>query len=212
MFLMSRHWSVLIALLSAVFALLAVDVALTLHSLEKGSQAGYLQQLFNVDEEQNLPTWFSSAQLLLSAALAARFASAASGQRLLTRSAWVLLAFGMLFMSIDETAGLHEIVNEHTRGRWTDYGTWVALAGLLCVSPVLASMRYGNAALCVIAAAVFLAGAIGVERESAWFAEFNMLDTLDYRRHTWLEEGLEMTGVALLVFALLRERREHPTR
>ena len=74
--------------------------------------------------------------------------------------------------------------------------------------PVLLSVNVTTALMFVVAGGMFVAGAVGVEHQSAWFAEFNLLDTLEYRKQTLLEEGLEMISVTLFIHAAIRHLRK----
>jgi hypothetical protein len=65
-------------------------------------------KIFRVDEESNLPTWFSSSQFLL-AALACALLAAGDRAR---RFGWGVLAAIMLEFSVDEVAELHERVED----------------------------------------------------------------------------------------------------
>lgn len=63
-----------------------------------------LLQLFELDEESNLPTWLSSF-LLLNNAIALLLIC----NNVVNRNwQWLVLAVGFLILSVDEVAGLHE--------------------------------------------------------------------------------------------------------
>ena len=82
-------------------------------------------------------------------------------------------------MSMDEVCSFHETLNSFTRGEWTLYGAGVAGLAAVLLVPVLLSVNVTTALMFVVAGGMFVAGAVGVEHQSAWFAEFNLLDTLD---------------------------------
>jgi hypothetical protein len=88
---------------------------------------------FDLRQENNLPTWYSSSSLLFSAALLALIAKARreAGDR--EAIYWVILAIAFTFLSIDEAASLHEKtikpLRHLVRGRGIFTNTWVLLGG-----------------------------------------------------------------------------------
>ncbi len=50
---------------------------------------------------------------------------------------------------------------------------------------------------------LYLAGAIGVEMSTDWYAEEDPLNTLAYNLWTAVEEGLEMGSIVLFIYAVL---------
>ena len=70
-----------------------------------------LMRLCDLDEENNVPSWYSWVALLLVSALF--FVIAAVKRRAGDRDArlWLVLAIGFLVMSLDEDASIHESLN-----------------------------------------------------------------------------------------------------
>lgn len=114
-----------------LFALVLADCVLL--ALFLAGEAGLitvwtLRRLTHFNMESNLPTWLSSAQLLLvstflSARACAVRAAGAGHWRLLT-----LGAGGFLFLSIDEASALHESVTNTLRLWGVPPWTWFAEA------------------------------------------------------------------------------------
>jgi hypothetical protein len=146
-----------------------------------------LRQLFDLDEENNLPTWFSSFLLLNDAIVMYLFCvSRQQGQYL----HWVILASGFLLLSVDEVAGLHETFNTAIEINWAIPGAvLVTLTGLYFL-PFLARIDRRLAMHYVASGAIYVSGAVVVELLSADMDE----DSLAYSFATALEEGLEMLG------------------
>ena len=95
------------------------------------------RQIFDVDEEDSFPTWFSAMLLLLtSVSLWVNARTLQSSDSSLVER-WYLLSVGFLLLSIDEIAGMHETLNSiDMMGdmSWTIPGAIVAgLAGLYFV-------------------------------------------------------------------------------
>jgi len=180
-----------------------------------------LVNLLNVDLEMNLPTWYSSATLLLAAALLAIIA----GRRAATEDGkagyWAGLGAVFVYMSADEGASIHELLTPVLRQPaflpGPLYYGWV-LAGLpasFVVAVLYARFVWRLAPevrrLFGAAAMLYLGGALGVEMAGASHAFRHGIDNLAYSLWTTLEEGMEMAGVAVFVYALLRQMEREGT-
>jgi len=163
--------------------------------------------MLDLDEEESFGTWFSAIILLLTGRLL--LAHAATVRRAGARwyAWWLVLAIGFHFLSIDEVAGMHEYLNSvleetSTDSAWTD----VALGGLGLVAvaylPFLVGLRRRTAVLFVIAGLIYAGGAVGVER---WTGDD--VKSLSYNMWTTLEEGMEMVGVIVMIYAVLDHMR-----
>lgn len=155
--------------------------------------------LFDLDAEESFGTWFSAVMLLI------------AGQLLLAETlrrracsdrwwlAWAGLAAGFHLLSIDEVVGLHEWVNTALEDvPWTIFGFWIlGLVGFVYL-PFLWRYRWRTALLFVAAGLVYGCGAVGVEH---WTGDD--VRSLSYNMWTALEEGMEMGGVILFIYALL---------
>jgi hypothetical protein len=173
---------------------------------------GAIGNWFNVDEENNLPTWWGTT-LLASAALAHLWAgwvarrTAARGSLPFTIVAVVLLA-----MSIDEASQLHESLDllEGTVSVpyefnyfWLVFGIPLAV-GVLIVA-LLAGLRLPRLSLTflLLGFLVFFLGAVGVEVLGADVLDQGQGGTQAEVDTYHVEEALEMLGASLLVIAPL---------
>lgn len=155
--------------------------------------------IFDLDEEESFGTWFSTAILLYASTLACYAAG-------LTRTApgawnrwWLALGLALGAMSIDEVVGVHEMLNTLSEDtRWTVGGFILFVAAGLCFMPFLWHYRWRTSGLLFVAGIIFAGGAVGIEHFSG-----NRINSLQYNMLTGLEEGLEMAGVILVVYALL---------
>ena len=166
-----------------------------------------------VDGEANIPSWFSASLLLTAALLLAAIAAAErriGGERV---AQWVTLCVIFLFLSLDETAQLHELSIVPVRqGIGTSgllYYAWILPAGA-CVSVfVLAYLRFltqlpaRTRRLLLSAGAVYVGGALGIESISGWQAAAHGEHNPGYHLIITLEELCEMTGLVLFIYALL---------
>lgn len=168
-----------------------------------------LNRALNLDGENTLVVWFSSSQLLFLAA-AAYFAFRKDGSK-----SWLLLAAGFLYLSIDETATLHEsfgaaaykdLISENYRsGDWmTLFAVPFALAVVLIIRKLLEirrvsrlSFRFGILGLTLWAAV------LGFEVIDSNFKELS-LSYPEMLCHPLqiAEEFCELAGATSLLFSI----------
>jgi hypothetical protein len=175
-------------------------------------------QMFDMDGEGTVPSWFSSTLWLLSAVLAI---VAAAGDRQAGRPVWHWLGLGSVFalLSMDEAASLHENVGYalglivHMEGAlawsWVFFGALLFATVVAVFGKFILTLPIQTTATFVLAAAVFLAGALGVEMYSAAIVEraTQFPPWLNWTRIIALEELLEMLGVIVNLAALLQVLR-----
>lgn len=159
----------------------------------------------DVSNEVSLPTWWNTSLLVVAGVL--MFVVAAGSPEPRERAAWRLIGGIVLLMSLDEASMLHErlaLVGLHW---WPEAGLnymWLALGVPLAVTVALVVVLVGRflpgrTQWAVLGAfGLYFAGAVGAEvaQELALRADWHW-----FVRHflTHLEEGLEMTGAALLL-------------
>lgn len=198
--LMKRLWLV-------VVGLIAIHVLLTVVHYEIVEIPWYGRQLFDVDEEDSFPTWYSSAALLLTAVTLWVNARRQHTLGSPLRWHWSGLAAGFLLLSIDEIAGIHETMNSLIDGSWAVPGAVLAalIGGLYLM--FLVRLDRKTAIQFVIGGAIFVGGAVGVELYTEPYLENDQLNTLAYNLWTAVEEGMEMSGVLIFLGALLRSMK-----
>lgn len=201
---------------------------LTTHLLKLQGYEGQMgfRRLFNMDGEGTLPAWFSSTLMLAASVLLAAIATerARTGDRF--RWHWCVLALGLLYMSADEAASIHEMMNRagHAlplradgllRAPWVVFGIAVAAAVAIAYRNFLRSLPPATRRGFVMAGACYLGGALGVEMLGAAVSDVQGLQsqpdgwgdrgdfTIGYALLVTAEEAMEMSGMILFVNALL---------
>ncbi|RMG36403.1 MAG: hypothetical protein D6725_10600 [Planctomycetota bacterium] len=209
-----RRQTVRWALLAAIAVLLVLS---TLGQMAQrvfglGTMFG-LVRLFYVDAERNVPTFYSSLALLLACGLLAIVAAERRrcGDRLWIHWSWLSVLF--LLLAADEFIGFHEMPIERLRRLWDAHGllyfTWVVPGAAFVLLVAIASARWlltlprAVRNRYVVAATVFVTGAIGVEMLSGWVAEYRGEDTGIYAAVVTVEEACEMLGVWIFIDATL---------
>jgi hypothetical protein len=187
-----------------VIGLLSIHVVLQIWHYEFEKLPWLLRQIFDVDEEDTIPTWYSANALLVTAGLLYLISQRKRTDQDPWFRYWYGLTIGFVFLSLDEIAGFHETVNGLVEFSWTIPGGIVAaLVGLLYLRflwhlPVQIRWRF------IIAGAIFVGGAVGVEKYTDWYEDEDLLNTLAYNLWTAVEEGMEMGSIVLFIQALLQ--------
>ena len=181
------------------------------------AQLGFERQ-FNLVKENNIPTWYSSSALLLSAVLLGMIGLVNKREDNLYTLHWFGLAAIFLFLSIDEAASLHEklgfeLLNPMLKsiGYFHGFGyfPWVIAGATFTLIVALAYLRFLAAlpsqtgSLFLIAGTLFVGGALGMEMLEARYIYYYSEADFTYYMFVAVEECLEMLGVVLFLYALL---------
>ncbi len=159
----------------------------------------YLLQLFDMNEEHNLPTWFSGFNLLIATAFLGIVTrdKRLSGDHMKGR--WTILFLGFCFLSIDEIAGLHESLNSVIEPSWAWGGLIISVVLGVYFIPFLRTLPRTSFRDFVVSGAVYVGGAVGMELVGQPLDG----DALPYNLSTMVEEGMEIFGIILFIRALL---------
>ena len=179
-----------------------------LHQVRKS-----LVQLALVDGEGNLPAWYSASLLLLCSLLLAAITHAERQRRGGQVPHWLALTLIFAFLSLDETAQLHELWIRPLRDMFDlggfFYFGWIIPAGLCVALFVLAYLGFlgklpaRTRRLFLVAGTTFVGGAIGIEAISGDHASVHGKENLTYHLIITLEELFEMAGLVIFIYALL---------
>lgn len=186
--------------------------------LGHGRLFGFVPE-FNVNNENNIPTYFS-ALLLLSAGgllgLIARLVREIEGP---FRRHWLGLAFVFAYLSIDEISSLHERVGAPLRESLGTSGVlhyaWVipGIALLLLFAVVYLRFFLHLPArwkgLFALSGLLYVTGGLGLELAGGWYDSHFGYESFTYSVLTTIEEMLEMSGAAVFIYTLLSYLRAH---
>lgn len=170
----------------------------------KGALPAPIVEHLSLSYEANLPTWASSSLLLGCAIAAAAVARRATAWR----RHWWGVAIGLGYASMDEATEIHEHLGGLFGTGGVLYFDWVIVAAAILV--VLSWLYLGfmralpraTRVGLVVAAAVYVAGAVGMELPLGWWTEQFGNDGLGYALIDWVEETLELIGASLALRAL----------
>ena len=194
---------VFIVLILVMVLLILVSIFINLFILLDIQVFRVARRIFDLNTERNIPTLFSSVTLLGASMLLGYIAylTRLTGGRY--SLLWAILAFGFLFLSIDETAYIHENLSEDVAG-------WIFVVAPFVILFLLGYIRFflhlprKTKLLFLLAGILYIGGAFFLEFIGSWrisiAGEDRIATTLLF---TSIEESFEMFGINLLIYALL---------
>ncbi|HUS27989.1 MAG TPA: hypothetical protein VMZ53_05755 [Kofleriaceae bacterium] len=191
----------------AVVAVLGLAAELA-HAYAPTDLGEALLPKLSLSYEQNLPTWFSSSLLLLCAIAAGAIASRPPPMRL----HWWGMAVVAGWMSLDEAAEIHEHLAGHFNTHGVLYFDWVIPATAIVIAlalvyvPFVRRLESATRTRLIIAATIYVGGALMMELPLGWITESRGIENLAYALVDWVEETMEMIGAALAFVALVAHR------
>lgn len=174
----------------------------------------YLTKYFHFNGENNFPSLFSTLLLLLGSGFLALIflgeKGAAKG-----RKHWLLLSMIFIFLAIDENIQVHEKVSDFVRpllpsdGNGFFHWAWVIPYFIFFVVvsvyflPFVKNLNPKLRKLFFVSGSLFVGGALGLELFEGYFFKLYGIDHLYNQLLYSAEEFLEMSGVILLLYALM---------
>lgn len=179
--------------------------------------------ILNLDNEANLPAWYSACALFLCAVLAGVIACAVWNKRNGARYKWLGLGLLFSYLSLDESASLHEGLIPGVLRRvdfvglvpgqpfdWTPLGMALFAVVFGIYFRFWLKLPSKTRLFFALSAITFLLGAIGFEKISHFYeALYQTENTIAYVVTCGIEEFLEMLGIAFFNYALLSHVCEH---
>lgn len=165
--------------------------------------------LFSLSYEQNVPTWYSASLLLGCSLLLAIAAAGARKARLGFVSHWYGLAAAFLYISLDEFVQLHEGAGGGLKLGGVLHFSWVVPASVVVAGLGVLYLRFlahlprTTRVRFVVAGAIYVTGALGMELPLGYWTERAGSDNVIYAAIDFVEESLEMVGMNLFLLALI---------
>lgn len=178
-----------------------------------------LFNFFSMGRESNLPTYISALNLLFASFLCLVIARKECVERRSKARPWWGLFWGLLLMSFDEAAMIHEgivgtlLVGVVGQGEGIFYYMWyiayipVVLIVICLYLPFLKSLPIYYSSRLILSGLTFLSGAVGVEMMDSYFAfhgGFFIAGRNVQGVMVLIEEFLEMLGIIILIYVLLK--------
>lgn len=183
--------------------------------LEKKASLSYSimsepSRVFNVDQEANIPTWFTGGVALYLAMTASMIASVVKSQGQKYSWAWRGISLMGIYIALDELSGIHELAIEPIRDSWEIspwlYQSWVIPAMIIVVLIGIIYARFlwqlpSYAKVYIfLGSLIYLTGAVGVESIGGFVLTTQGLNDW-YVQLAHIEEFLEMMGLILILYA-----------
>ena len=199
--------------------LLAANLLGIFSKLNLGHDQIYgLVPLFDFNTEKNIPTLYSSIALLVASGLLA-FIATKNRQANTSYIPWLGLSLIFAYLSIDETASIHESSGQAIKQNFVTSGAvfyaWVipysvAVAIFAAVyAKFVFNLPKSSRNLFVASGVIYVVGAMGFEILGGYQFQISGTWTWNYCLLYTCEEFLEMLGIALFNYALLRHIVEH---
>jgi hypothetical protein len=211
-----RRFALSLLLVAIVLVIAHVTGAIASHVFHHQQVFGLVDS-FDMNVENNVPTFFSAFILVTSAVLLTVITSQSTADRYAGHWKWLAIIFA--FMALDEDAALHELLIEPVRDLLPVSGplyfAWVIPYGLAVLAIGVLYLRFvwsltaRTRGLFIGAGSLYLAGALGFESIGGWyFSRHGEMEDLRYSLLVATEEFLEMSGIILFIYALLDYLRD----
>jgi hypothetical protein len=211
----AKGLSAIVVVLSAMSLITNLSLSVSIDGYWLHEIRESLVRLFDINGEGNIPSWYSSSALLAWAFLLAIVATEKRRTQDRFFPHWVGLAIIFVYLSMDEAAAIHEMAIKPVRAvldtdgfllfAWIIPGSIAVLLFVLIYARFLLGLPTRLRARFLIAGALYVGGAIGMEALSGYYATVEGKDGLGYTLVTTVEEAAEMAGVVVLIHALLSE-------
>lgn len=169
--------------------------------------------LFTVNLEETIPTWYATILLFVGTMLLAIIAVIKWRDNDRFRWHWSILALGFVYLSMDEGAAIHEIFVDPTQQTFNPSGFFafgwqivaipvVIVVGFLFARFIL-NLPSRTRTWVILSGAVYLGGALIIEGISASLYDINDSVTLIYLATATIEEIFEMLGIVFFIYTLM---------
>lgn len=209
---------VALVLILVVLGLIAANAGTRYLLFVKGHeyQLGFERQ-FNLDKENNIPTWYSSSALLISAILLTVTGLTNKQRGNPYTYHWLGLAAIFLYLSLDEAASLHEMTHRLLHPQLSSVGyldgflyfSWVVFGAIFVLIvgsiylPFVVALPVQTRRLFLIAGTLYVGGELGIDILGARHAYFYGYENFTYAMLVACEEALAMLGNVVFIYGLL---------
>jgi hypothetical protein len=173
----------------------------------------FLIYLFNVDQERNIPTFFSVLILLYATWLLYSISVVKTSRNDKYRFHWWLLTILFFLVAADEFMATHELISETLRDKYhlsgLLYYAWVIPFFLFVIAIfvfyngfLFRHLPVKTRNLMIFSGIVYVSGSLGMEMIGGYFYQQEGSENMINAFLTTAEEGMEMIGVATFTYAL----------
>jgi len=216
-----KKFTIVQVVISSSILFLGLTSYLFTHFTGHGSLLGVIR-LLDVGDEQSIPTFFSVLNLLFASILLLVIYIFESRNQIKGSLFWLLLSIVFFYLSVDESASIHEnfvevntfLVNKGVISQVLDTHQWLPFGVLFLVLfsivfiPFFKHIDKVTLRNFSIAGFVFISGAVGLEYLGAVMLETGFVESrsdLIFSIRRLCEEGLEIYGIVIFNCALYQE-------
>ena len=178
----------------------------------------YMASVLRITREATLFTWFTSVQLFTIGLLFLYSGNWPGIHRVVRPGFLIVVGIGFLFLSIDETSEVHELITQRLKHyEWSprlfrgNHGIWIPIYLGIFTALVISGFRTGISMLkaytrqtLIMLAGFSLAVLGGVVLEAVGYVYFRSLNRgFIYTLELSLEEFLEMAGMSIVLYGVL---------
>lgn len=173
-------------------------------------------RLFDFNLENNVPTWFSALILAFASVLLFIIYDHKKRNNIKPAIYWLVLALIFVFLSMDESAQIHEEVANIVRPKLGNhdaggllYWAWVVPYSVFVIGVLAYFLRFMlnlpplTRNLFFLSGIMYVSGALGLEFLEGYFFKLYGLNHIYNRILYCVEELLEMGGVTVFIYSLL---------
>lgn len=209
-----KIWKILesTALVMSLTSLLTQTLVYTADS----ERAAWFIPLVDLDHELSLPSIFSTLLFFITAFLLILISRVKMDESDPFRWHWLGLCLISLCLCFDEGASIHELVSVPAGNLMAAVDlpgfrqyAWVLPVGVLVALAAVAYLKFlfalpgATRRWLVLAVLVYLGGALGMETLGATYSGLHGMKNLAYNVFVTIEEFMEMSGLVLILYALL---------
>lgn len=173
--------------------------------------SGPVTEFFGLSYEGNLPTWVSSCLLFSCGVLLTMVASTRRREGAPYQAHWWGLAIGFFYISLDELAQIHEILNTSLKFRFgaLHFG-WVVPATGVVIGLGITYLRFLRDLPAevrrqfIIAGSIYVGGALGTEFLLGYWTSIAGDRNFTYAMIDLVQESMELIGVSMFLLSLVK--------
>jgi len=213
-----RNWLLSLTFLVSLVSLITEYLVEVLLIDSIGTLLADFLDLFSVNLEASIPTWYATILLFVAGVLLLSIAVFKWRDHDRFRRHWSVLALGFIYLSMDEGAQIHEIFVDPAKQAfdlsgffefgWQIFAIPVVIVVLAFFVRFTWQLPSRTRALFVVSAGIYLGGALFFEGISASLWGVNNGLSLSYLAIATIEETFEMLGIVLFIYALLDYMRQ----
>lgn len=202
-----------LSVVAILLVMLSLSGQIVKHVTGHTQMFGFIPK-FHLDEESNIPTFFSSFLILVASAILFYIGSWRKRSGESDTKFWMGLSLIFLYLAVDESASLHELCIQPVRSLLNTSGVfhfaWIIPAGVILVFLGIVYLRFlfrlpiRIRRLFITAAVIYVGGAMFGEALGGYYLDGPGGRDMVYTLITTVEESLELVGLLIFIHALFR--------